>query len=95
MKTNKSNISYQKLQNGILLFLFSFLFLSGCEEPIQKFETSDGLLIGQYLSGEPETYSTFYNILEITGTLSFLDAYGAYTCFAPSKRILLLIIKKI
>lgn len=84
MKTNKSNISFQKLQNGILLFLFSVLFLSGCEEPIQKFETSDGLLIGQYLSGEPETYSTFYNILEITGTLSFLDAYGAYTCFAPT-----------
>jgi uncharacterized surface protein with fasciclin (FAS1) repeats len=55
-----------------------------CDEPIDRFETTDDLLIGEFFEENNETFSTFHNILISTGTLSFLNAYGAYTCFAPN-----------
>ncbi len=71
------------LNKILALILIPVIWLTGCEEPIERFETTEDLLIGEFLEAESETFSTFYNILISTGTLSFLNAYGAYTCFAP------------
>jgi len=44
--------------------------------------SSNELLVGQYLSSRP-TLSEFTHILDTTGVLGLLDAYGKYTCFIP------------
>lgn len=67
----------------ITIIMASIIWILGCEEPIERFETTDDLLIGEYFDENKDTYSTFHSILLSTGTLSFLNAYGAYTCFAP------------
>lgn len=66
-----------------ILLIISLLWVISCEEPIDRFATSEGLLMGEFFEQEAETFSTFHHILVKTGTLSFLNAYGAYTCFAP------------
>ena len=68
----------------IIPILLILTWIISCDEPIEKFETSEGLLIGEYIEEHEETYSTFREILQTTGTLSFLNAYGSYTCFAPN-----------
>jgi uncharacterized surface protein with fasciclin (FAS1) repeats len=45
--------------------------------------TSNELLVGQYLSSRPEDLSEFTKILDTTGVLGLLNAYGKYTCFIP------------
>jgi uncharacterized surface protein with fasciclin (FAS1) repeats len=84
MKTNpEKHSSMIKAYKAIVLISFALFLTLGCEEPIERFATSDGLLIGEFFDAESETFSTFHEILVSTGTLSFLNAYGAYTCFAP------------
>ena len=38
----------------------------------------------QYLSEHPDNFSELTKILKISGTASFLNAYGSYTLFAPT-----------
>jgi uncharacterized surface protein with fasciclin (FAS1) repeats len=45
--------------------------------------TSDVNITG-YLDKYPDSYSLFKQILDRTETSDFLNAYGAYTCFAPT-----------
>lgn len=70
-------------RNKILLFLFATIVGFSCQEPDFVETTSDDTLIGEYLEGE-EHFSEFVKVLSITGNLSFLKAYGTYTCFAPT-----------
>lgn len=44
--------------------------------------TADVNIVG-WLDKQPDSFSLFRQILERTGTAPFLNAYGAYTCFAP------------
>lgn len=74
------------IQIRTLCVFLGFLMIIGCEEPQQRFATSNGMVIGDYFDSEPETYSLFHEILVKTNTLSFLNAYGAYTCFAPTNQ---------
>lgn len=39
--------------------------------------------LGEYLKANPDEYSEFTKVLDTTGVLGLLEAYGAYTCFAP------------
>jgi uncharacterized surface protein with fasciclin (FAS1) repeats len=66
-----------------LLGGFLFLAINGCETPEFEERTNYQILIGDYIQENPDKYSTFYQVLEKTGTVSFLKAYGGYTCFAP------------
>ncbi len=74
--------TYLKTIPIIILVLLNI----SCEKPPENFLTSDGLLIGEFLETETETFSTFHEILVSTGSIPFLDAYGAYTCFAPTNQ---------
>jgi len=48
-----------------------------------SYYSSNELLVGQYLSSRPEDLSEFTKILDTTGVLGLLNAYGKYTCFIP------------
>ncbi len=71
-----------------LSFLFVGLWISlsftGCSDiTIVETTTSDANLYS-YLKKYPEKYSDFTTIIDKAGYDSFLDAYGAYTLFAPT-----------
>nr|MDA3854052.1 fasciclin domain-containing protein [Bacteroidales bacterium] len=65
------------------LYLLILFFGYSCQEPDFVESTSDDTLIGEYLE-EEESFSEFVKILNLTGNLSFLKAYGTYTCFVPT-----------
>lgn len=48
-----------------------------------NYVTFTGELVGGYLRDRPDC-SEFYNMLDTTGVLGLLDAYGQYTCFIPN-----------
>ena len=66
------------------LMVLVLLFLTQCKPEEFTERTNYQLLIGEYLQEHPDQFSTFYEVLEKSGTLSFLRAYGAYTVFAPT-----------
>jgi uncharacterized surface protein with fasciclin (FAS1) repeats len=74
------------LLNGCLLVTIGILVLvlNRCEPVDYQERTNYQILIGQYLEENPATYSTFVSILDKSGSLAFLNAYGTYTCFAPT-----------
>lgn len=55
-----------------------------CKKPdIVETTTEDVNIVG-YLDKRPDSFSLFRQILERTETSAFLNAYGSYTCFAPT-----------
>lgn len=68
----------------IILAAFSSNFFLGCKEPEYEERTNYQILIGEYFEQHPDTFSIFSDVLKRSGTLSFLKAYGTYTCFAPT-----------
>ncbi len=70
-------------KNIVLVFL-ALMILTGCRKEEYIIATSEDVLMGTYFEQESETFSGFYEILERSGTVSFLKAYGTYTCFAPT-----------
>ncbi|MFD2162122.1 fasciclin domain-containing protein [Paradesertivirga mongoliensis] len=66
---------------GVLLLLLTMV---GCKkEPIVSM-VSDQVNITGYLDKNPDQFSEFRKILEITDTDGFLQAYGNYTLFLPT-----------
>jgi len=69
--------------------ILNFIILAGvfvfftCRKYEYKEFTSDDRLIGQLLEENPD-FTLFAEMLEYSGNLSFLNAYGTYTCFAPT-----------
>lgn len=58
--------------------------MSQCKKiNIASLTTGDANLVG-YMEKYPETYSEFVKVLEKSGTSAYLNAYGAYTMFAPT-----------
>jgi uncharacterized surface protein with fasciclin (FAS1) repeats len=45
--------------------------------------------IGDYITNRPENYSEFSQLLELTGVMGLLKAYGKYTCFLPDNAAML------
>ena len=68
-----------------VLFL-SVLLISilGCVKETIKHTTSDTVNITQYFQNNPDQFSQLAKILDISGTASYLKAYGSYTFFAPT-----------
>jgi len=58
----------------------------GCisEDIKDSYYTFTGQLVAQYLESDPRIYSEFYKVLDKTGLVPMLNAYGQYTCFAPT-----------
>ncbi|HRG93527.1 MAG TPA: fasciclin domain-containing protein, partial [Chitinophagaceae bacterium] len=78
------------MKKGYLsLFLLTFtalvvLGVLSCKKTeIVETTTADVNIVG-YLDKQPDSFSLFRQILDRTETSSFLNAYGAYTCFAPT-----------
>nr|WP_294899014.1 fasciclin domain-containing protein [uncultured Pedobacter sp.] len=65
----------------IVAMVFSVV---ACKKQAMVYTTDNTLNITGYLDSQPENFSEFSEILQITGNAGFLDAYGAYTLFAPN-----------
>lgn len=65
-----------------IVTLLCVFIINCCQEPEFIRTTSEDTLIGEYLESQEE-FSEFVKILELTGNMSFLKAYGSYTCFVP------------
>lgn len=73
-----------KLLFVLLLSGYIAVQLPACKKiNIRETTTEDVNIVG-YLDKRPDSFSLFRQILERTGTAAFLNAYGSYTCFAPT-----------
>ncbi|WP_340113700.1 fasciclin domain-containing protein [Maribellus mangrovi] len=75
-----------KICRSILLFLVSIASLISCNSddiPEESYYTFSGELVGGYLESRPDEYSEFTELLNRTGIMALLKAYGEYTCFVP------------
>jgi uncharacterized surface protein with fasciclin (FAS1) repeats len=69
---------------GLATLLTLLVFIASCKKTeIVETTTSDVNIVG-YLDKNPDSFSLFRQILERTETSAYLNAYGAYTCFAPT-----------
>jgi uncharacterized surface protein with fasciclin (FAS1) repeats len=68
----------------LLLVLLGWILFPECVREEYIIATSDDVLMGIYFEQESGRFSSFHDMLEMSGTLSFLNAYGTYTCFAPT-----------
>jgi uncharacterized surface protein with fasciclin (FAS1) repeats len=59
-------------------------FTLSCKKTEIVQTTTDDVNIVGYLDKNMDSFSLFRQILERTETSAFLNAYGAYTCFAPT-----------
>lgn len=66
---------------AIVVFLFS---VPGCRKLKIEEATTDDVNIVGYLDKNLDSFFLFRQILEKTGNAAFLNAYGAYTVFAPT-----------
>jgi uncharacterized surface protein with fasciclin (FAS1) repeats len=63
--------------------LASFM-AGGCKKQNLKMNTTDDVNIVSYLEKYPDSFSLWKQILDRTETSNFLNAFGAYTAFAPT-----------
>lgn len=66
------------------MIVIGAMIFSDCGKEEYVIATSDDVLMGVYFEEQGDVFSKFHRILELSGTLSFLNAYGTYTCFAPT-----------
>lgn len=69
---------------AVVTIIMGSLLFAGCKKIEIDESTTDDVNIVGYLDKRPDSFSLFRQILERTGNASFLNAYGAYTCFAPT-----------
>ncbi|MBW4889953.1 fasciclin domain-containing protein [Mucilaginibacter sp. HMF5004] len=67
----------------------------GCVKESIKHTTSDTVNITQYFENNADQFSELSKILNISGTASYLKAYGSYTFFAPTNSAIKLYLKDI
>jgi uncharacterized surface protein with fasciclin (FAS1) repeats len=67
-----------------LFLCFSAGIVLSCKKTELKMSTTSDVNIVGYLDKYPDSFSLFRQILERTEYASFLNAYGSYTCFAPT-----------
>jgi uncharacterized surface protein with fasciclin (FAS1) repeats len=61
------------------------LFLITCNDNVgDRYVTFEDNLVLSFLESKPELYSEFVEMLKISGVSDLLNAYGTYTCFAPT-----------
>lgn len=75
---------FSKLLFATTTAMLLLVFMSGCKKLNIKQTTTDDVNIVGYLDKNLDSFSLFRQILERTETSAYLNAYGAYTCFAPT-----------
>lgn len=69
---------------GLISICLVLVFTPGCKKlEIAEATTGDVNIVG-YLDKHIDSFSLFRQILERTGNSAYLNAYGAYTVFAPT-----------
>ncbi|MGC4232900.1 MAG: fasciclin domain-containing protein [Niabella sp.] len=63
------------------IIVIAGLLVTGCKKMQYDVKTTTDVNITGFISERLDSFSLFKEILDVTGTASFLDAYGAYTCF--------------
>ena len=74
-------ISIYLVMQIVIVFIFS-----SCDSDVidnDSYYTFKGETMGDYISNRPESYSEFSQLLNMTGVMGLLNAYGKYTCFLP------------
>ena len=69
--------------SAIVLAVLFLLPACNSDDVGDNFYTFTGETVGQYIKNRPETYSEFAHILDTTGVMGLMNAYGDYTCFLP------------
>jgi uncharacterized surface protein with fasciclin (FAS1) repeats len=87
-KISKINRFYGLLTISLLILIGIW----GCRKESLVYNTTGDVNMTSYLAKNPD-FSLFKQILDITGNSSFLDAYGAYTLFAPTNAAVNLYLK--
>lgn len=75
---------YRNLLTAILLGIFVGGIVMQCNDPDIDMATTEDVVITGYFEKEPNRFSEFMKVLELSGNSGFLGAYGTYTCFAPT-----------
>lgn len=68
----------------LLLLFMTGVYIAGCKKQLLRTSTTEDVNIVGYLLKYPDSFSLFKQILDRTDNTPFLNAYGAYTCFAPT-----------
>jgi uncharacterized surface protein with fasciclin (FAS1) repeats len=77
--------TYFKFAGFLLISLLVVLCINmGCKKQAMQYSTTSDVNIVDYLREYPSQFSEFVKILDRTNISSYLNAYGAYTCFAPT-----------
>ena len=84
-----------KWKGHLLLCCFALLGGLACRKPAIKYTTTNVVNIVDYMRQYPSQFSDFLAILDRTNISPFLNAYGAYTCFAPTNAAFALYLKQI
>ncbi|MFT3740739.1 MAG: fasciclin domain-containing protein [Breznakibacter sp.] len=88
----------EKWGKKVLMFRLSFVstifasavslavLMPSCDsdEVGDNYTTFTGERLGEYLTNRPEQFSEFVELLDTTEIMSLLNAYGNYTCMAPT-----------
>ena len=69
---------------GLMIVVITALLVTACKKPALVINTTEDVNIVGYLDKYPDSFSLFRQILDRTGNTAFLNAYGSYTCFAPT-----------
>lgn len=81
----KVKLKHTLISASAVILVSIGILLSGCDsdEVGDAYYTFTGESAGEYIANRPEQYSEFAQILEKTGVMGLLKAYGKYTCFLP------------
>ena len=81
---------------GIIPVCFLLVLMhAGCKKQQYPTGTTTDVNIVDYLKKYPDQFSELVKIFERTNIAPFLNAYGAYTCFAPTNDAIKLYLQKI
>ncbi|MBS1564120.1 MAG: fasciclin domain-containing protein [Bacteroidetes bacterium] len=79
----------------LALAFLPLLFTGSCRKLQYVSATTTDVNIVDYLRRYPDQFSDYVKVLERTNIAPFLNAYGAYTCFAPTNDAFKLYLKQL
>jgi len=77
-------------KKSIIIKLILIIIVFGATTACNSDDVGDNLytftdkMLGQYLISDSTEFSEFNTVLDTTGVMELLNAYGTYTCFAPT-----------
>lgn len=87
----KLHFKHKRIRLAAILFTVLIFLMPSCnsDDVGDNFYTFTGETVGQYIKNRPENYSEFKHVLDTTGVMGLLNAYGDYTCFLPSNEAMI------